>query len=92
MVENRGINFITLGIIWKSLCVSQQTQSGLESTVKQLEAENSSLQERCGLLEVDSTSRGSELAQLLTNQRRLESDLASITDERNSLVADKSQV
>jgi len=70
----------------------QVSHSSLESTIKKLESENSSLMERCRVLQLDSTSHSSELEQLTTVRQELQTQLRQLTESHDTLVADKSQV
>ena len=60
--------------------------------MKSLETENSSLVERCRVLELDCSSHNSELQQLSAVRHDLESRLTQLTDKHHTLTDQHSQV
>ena len=70
----------------------QLSEHGLESRVKSLESDNSSLEQRCRVLQKDSASNSDELQQLISIRNDLQSQLTQLTDRCTELAGNNAQV
>ena len=70
----------------------QLSADGLESRVKSLESDNSSLEQRCRVLQKDSASNSDELQQLISIRNELQSQLTQLTDRCTELAGNNAQV